>query len=608
VLDGRAVLTTYRRIFTLLSTHERRRFWLICGMIFAMALFELAGVVSIMPFLAVLSNPQVVETNSVLHVVYTNLGFTTTRDFLPFLGVVTLCIIFFGQIFKAVTTYVLSRFSNMREYSIGSRLLGSYLHQPYAWFLGRHSADLGKSVLSEVSGVITGLLMPALRLLAYGTTATVLILFLVITEPVAALSGALVIGGGYLGVFVVTRRYLDRIGDARLRANTERFTIAQEALGGIKDVKLLSLEGRFLRRFRRTAERFAHYQAMAMAIREVPRFLLEAIVFGAMMAFLLVLLLSSDGQLTEILPTIGLFAFAGARIFAALQQVYRSASAMRFGDRALTALCADFQDRATEAVAPAAASAADVPCLRDRIEFKDVGYTYPGADRSALDGLDLTIRANTTVGVVGASGAGKTTAVDVLLGLLSPQRGELTVDGRQIDSTNVRAWQRQLGYVPQHIFLTDDTIAANIAFGLSTDEIDMTAVERAARIAELHEFVVGELPDGYMSTVGERGVRLSGGQRQRIGIARALYHDPDVLVLDEATSALDNLTERAVMDAVGNLAHAKTIVMIAHRLSTVRNCDEILMLEGGRCTAAADYDTLVQQHGSFRELAAVSGH
>jgi ABC-type multidrug transport system fused ATPase/permease subunit len=238
--------------------------------------------------------------------------------------------------------------------------------------------------------------------------------------------------------------------------------------------------------------------------------------------------------------------------------------------------------------------------------LREVHYTYPAAERPALAGLDLTIAANTTVGLVGATGAGKTTAVDVLLGLLEPQRGGLEVDGLAVGPDNRRAWQRTLGYVPQQIFLTDDSVAANIALGVPPAEIDTAAVERAARIAELHDFVEGELPQGYATTIGERGVRLSGGQRQRIGIARALYHDPDVLILDEATSALDNRTERAVMDAVHNLGHAKTIVMIAHRLSTVRDCDAIFVLEQGRCVAKGTYDELIDGSRSFRELAQAS--
>ena len=220
-------------------------------------------------------------------------------------------------------------------------------------------------------------------------------------------------------------------------------------------------------------------------------------------------------------------------------------------------------------------------------------YSYPLAEREALQGLSLSIPARTTVGIVGGTGAGKTTAVDLILGLLVMQQGTLAVDGQPITPSNVRAWQNNIGYVPQAIFLTDDTVAANIAFGQPAEEIDRAAIERAARTAELHDFVMSELPQGYDTVVGERGIRLSGGQRQRIGIARALYTDPDVLIMDEATSALDNLTERAVMDAVHNLGHAKTIILIAHRLTTVQACDTIFMLEHGRLVAQGSYDELL---------------
>jgi ABC-type multidrug transport system fused ATPase/permease subunit len=219
-----------------------------------------------------------------------------------------------------------------------------------------------------------------------------------------------------------------------------------------------------------------------------------------------------------------------------------------------------------------------------------------------LENLTLTIKASTTVALVGSTGAGKTTAADLLLGLLEPQRGALHIDGQRIAGQNIRAWQRNIGYVPQHIFLSDDTVAANIAFGQPEANVDKTAVERAAKIAELHDFVVNELPDGYQTTVGERGVRLSGGQRQRIGIARALYHDPEVLILDEATSALDNVTEKSVMESVHNIGRRKTILIIAHRLTTVEHCDEIHLMEKGRIRATGSYQELLMNDHSFQEM------
>ena len=593
------MLKTYRRLLDLLDATERRHFTLLFGMMLAMGVVDMAGVASILPFLAVLSNPDLVHDNAFLAAVHDGLGFTGTQGFLVFLGGVTFALVVVGQSFKALTLYWLNRFGKLREYSIGTRLLGGYLHRPYAWFLNRHSADLGKSILSEVAGVVGGALLPAMRILAQGIVVVCLVSLLLLVDPIAALVTALIVGGSYALIFTVARHYLSHVGRERLRANEERFRIAQEAMGGIKDVKLLGLEAGYLDRFRDPALRFARHQAAAQALAETPRFILEALVFGTMLLLLLVLLARAEGRLDAVLPVVGVYAFAGARLFPALQQLYASITHLSFSSPALEALHKDLVAGSFSIVAAAPAPLR----LRDRLVLNGVCYTYPGADRPALAGLDLTIDANTTVGLVGASGAGKTTAVDVILGLLVPQHGHVVVDGVMLDDRNICDWQRSLGYVPQHIFLIDDTIAANIALGEEASEIDMAAVERAARLAELHDFVVEELSQGYATTVGERGVRLSGGQRQRIGIARALYRDPDVLIFDEATSALDNLTERALMDAVHNLAGAKTIVMIAHRLSTVRHCDTIFMLEHGRCTAAGTYDSLFERHDSFRELA-----
>jgi ABC-type multidrug transport system fused ATPase/permease subunit len=283
---------------------------------------------------------------------------------------------------------------------------------------------------------------------------------------------------------------------------------------------------------------------------------------------------------------------------------YTHLTQLRFAGPALDSLHRDLVSLAPQPVqAPAAAP---LPLAR-AITLEGITYAYPKAPRAAVQGLALEIPAFTTVGLVGATGSGKTTTVDIILGLLEPQAGQLRVDGAPITAENRRAWQRSLGYVPQQIFLADDTVAANIAFGIPKNQIDREAVERAARIANLHDFVTLEMPQGYSTVVGERGIRLSGGQRQRIGIARALYHRPQVLILDEATSALDNLTEQAVMEAVHALGHEITIILIAHRLSTVRDCDHIYLLEKGQLTAQGTYDELVAGNKRFRRMAHVVG-
>lgn len=593
----------YQKLLDVLNPYERRRFFLLLVMILVMGLVEVLGVASIVPFMYVVADPEAVAKNAYLAQAYAWLGFEDPQAFMIFLGLGVFGIVVFGLLFKAFTQYAIYRFTMRRNYSISSRMLEGYLHQPYTWFLHRNSAEVASAVLAEVQEVVNKSLLPGMRFIASSVVVLFLVGLLVVAQPVVALSAALILGLAYGAIYLSLRQMLERIGRERRLANQGRFRVANEATGGIKDLKLMGLEQSFLDRYRASAIRVAEHDAMISAIGDVPRFILEAIAFGGLLFFVLFLLIQSEGSLVDIIPILALYAFAGIRLFPALQEVFRSLSNIRFGRATLERLHEDIREN--EAAAARRPQRLEGPALRlsDRLELVDIHYAYPQADRAALRGLDLAIDARTTVGIIGGTGAGKTTTVDLILGLLEPDRGELRVDGMPITGANLRAWQQSIGYVPQQIFLTDDTITANIAFGLKKKDIDQAAVERAARIAELHDFVMEELPHGYDTLVGERGVRLSGGQRQRVGIARALYHDPDVLILDEATSALDNLTERAVMDAVHNLGHAKTIIMIAHRLTTVQECDVIFMLEHGRLVAAGRYDELLASNGKFRAMA-----
>jgi ABC-type multidrug transport system fused ATPase/permease subunit len=398
---------------------------------------------------------------------------------------------------------------------------------------------------------------------------------------------------------------LRRIGKIRLQANRERYHAVQESMGGVKELKIIGLEDIYLARFRAAAYRMARLQTTSDILGNTPRYVLEGIALGGMILLVLVLLIQRGGDLTSMVPTLGVIAAAGLRLIPALQNIYQLFTVIRQGEASLQSIHADmtgldqdnYLNRSKQESLPAR------PLTR-RLELEGIHFAYPGTERSALRGLDLAIEANTTIGIVGGTGAGKTTLVDIILGLLDPSEGVMRVDGEPVTPETRRAWQKTLGYVPQTIFLSDGTVAENIAFGLPHDKIDLAAVERAARVAALHDFVMKELPDGYETKVGERGVRLSGGQRQRVGIARALYHDPATLILDEATSALDNLTERAVMEAVHNIAGRKTIVMIAHRLSTVRNCDRIFLLRNGQVVASGRFEDLVREDEEFRQMAA----
>jgi ATP-binding cassette, subfamily B, bacterial PglK len=599
------MLETVRKILELLNPRERRNFYLLTGLSLVAGLFEMVGVALILPFLAVLADPDVVHTNATLSTIYTTLDFASDRSFMVFLGLAVLGFVIFSLLVRLTSIFTIARFSNMRAYSLSSQLVSNYLHQPYAWFLNRNSSELGTVILSLVDQVVQGGLIPVMRIFAHLAVVVALLILLLLVEPVIAILSAIVFGGSYIVIFLLARRTLSRLGNIILKSNHARYKITYESMTGIKDVKVLGLETTFLQQFRDPARRMAAASSLALVLAEMPRYLLEAIAIGGTVVFILVLLVWQGTTLLEILPMLGVFAVAGVRMFPALQGLYREVGTLKVTQPTIDELHADMMStRGTATPQQPQGQDGTLP-LHTRLELVNVSYAYPAAERAALVDLSLSIEARHTLGIVGGTGAGKTTLIDLILGLLSPQAGEIRVDGVAVTPENLRAWQRNIGYVPQQIFLTDDTVAANIAFGIPPDEIDRAAVERAARVAELHDFVTSELPLGYDTTVGEQGVRLSGGQRQRIGIARALYHNPDVLILDEATSALDNLTERAVMDAVLNLGNAKTIIMIAHRLTTVRNCDKILMMEAGKVVSSGSYDELLGSSQKFRAMAGV---
>lgn len=577
-------MNTWQKVLALLTAKEKRRGGLVLVMVSIMAVLETAGVASVMPFLAVLGNPEIVSLNPLLNGLYRGLGFKNVDAFIMALGAAAFGLILFSAMFRSLTHYAMNRFIEMRRHSIGKRLLETYLRQPYAFFLDRHSGDMAKNILSEVDQLVQNVFRPGMQMLAYSVVILALVILLIVVDPLLALGIAVVIGGMYALIFAAVRGILGRVGRDRERANQERFTAASEALGGIKDIKLLGREHAYLSKFDGPSNRQARHQATNQTLSQVPKFMIEAVGFGGVIALILVLLSTHGGAtsnaLGDILPILGLYVFAGYRMLPAAQNIYAGMAKLRFGAAAVDTAYNDLQQRS----ALAELRKLDPQPLEPKqaITLQNIYYTYPNAQRPALQGVNLEIPVGSSVGIIGTSGAGKTTLVDILLGLLRPIKGAIVVDGQPITEDTLRAWQQALGYVPQDIFLTDSTVAGNIALGVPPGQIDHEQVERCARMAQVHDFVVNDMPRGYSTSVGERGVRLSGGQRQRIGIARALYHDPAVLVFDEATSALDNETETAVMQAIDALAGTKTLILIAHRLSTVRNCQRVLLLERGR--------------------------
>lgn len=595
-----------KKLSLLLNQRDRRQFWVLLAVLLIVALIEMIGIASILPFMAVVTNPDTIHSNQGLHFVYESLGFSSDQDFLIFLGLAVLSLLVIGNGSKALSTWLTLRFHNRLYYFLARRLLATYMNRPYQFFLGRNTSELGKNILGEIQVVIGGVLDPVTLIISSSLVCFSIMSLLVFVNPGVAAAIALVLGGAYGAIYLIARRKLSAVGEQQVQANLEKYKHATEALNGIKDLKVLGREITFLRRFGEAAERHADNNVIVGVISQLPRFALEIIAFGGIL--LVVLYFVQQGEeASNMVPLLALYAFAGYRLMPTLQQLFASISKLRTSIPALDVVYNDFlsgraaQDDAEEVLRQTTDSVALK--FDDRIKMENIEFRYQESQRPALRSLNIEIRKNTSVGLVGPTGCGKTTTVDIILGLLAPSSGVLEIDGIEITEKNRRHWQQNIGYVPQHIYISDDTIARNIAFGVPDSDIDMKSIRRAAEIANLAEFVETDLADGYGTEIGERGVRLSGGQRQRIGIARAMYKDPSVLIMDEATSALDGITEESVMDAVNNLSRKKTVILIAHRLTTVMDCDEIFLLEAGRVIAQGSYNDLMKESQWFRSAA-----
>lgn len=590
---------SYRLVWGILTTRERKRLLLLTVLTILMSFFEVVGVAGVLPFLSVLNDPTLLETNATLVWFAAFLGTDTPNQTTVALGVAVFVLVVVSMTTRAFVTYAQIRFSLMRAYAISTRMLQGYLDQDYIWHLSRNSADIGQSLLSEVDLVIRESVLPSVLLVSNLLMVTMIGCLLFVVEPAVAIGATGLLISVYLLAFYSLRRRLGEVGRGRVEANSARFQVVQEVTGGLKEIKVMGLEKQSIRRFRKPAREMAHNQTLGLVIARLPRFALEAASYGGFLLMVLIFVLIKGEEIGSLVPLLGLIGLSATKLFPSLQQIFQNLSAIRFSKTALRRL----YDRLQQSAQPK--PQADLPPLHlhERLELSNLFFRYPESDHNTLNGFSASIPAHTSLGIVGSTGAGKTTVIDIILGLLAPDKGEIRVDGEAVVKDRIPAWQKSLGYVPQHIFLADDSVASNIAFGAGEGNIDLDAVERAARIANLHEFVMTEMPEGYATRVGERGIRLSGGQRQRIGIARALYRDPDVLILDEATSALDNLTERAVIEAVHNLSGKKTVIMIAHRLSTVEACDTIFFLDKGHLAATGTFDELLKSNENFRRLA-----
>ncbi len=561
---------------------------------------EIIGIGLLMPFIMLLGKPDSLGTNPWVGRIYHFFNFHDYRQFIIILAAAVIVIYIVKNILLFFISFWQTKFIFEKQASVMSRLFSAYLLSPYSYHLRISLAKLQRN-LAAVNNIMQGIVLQLFYALTEGVVVVSLFVVLIFMQPLFTVVIFLVLGAGLFIYFHCTKEKLHEWSDIYHYLTMMMLQRMNQGLGSIKEAKLFGKEHFLVDRYHYHCHQCAVESTKMEVVSRNPRSFIEMLVVSlVMLAVIFYLLL---GKTTEqIFAVISLFAVASIRLMPSLSRISSALSTIKSNVRIFDEVHHDLIncERSEPSLSYQSSNSEKID-FQKCIEIKDLAFSYENASSKALDHVSFVIPKNTTVGFVGPSGAGKTTVVDIILGLLNPTSGEVAVDGRNIQE-NTRSWQDKIGYIPQAIYLCDDTIKNNIAFGFETSDIVEEQVWQALRLAQLEEFI-RSLPQGIETTVGERGIRLSGGQRQRISIARALYNDPEILVMDEATAALDNETERVFMESLVGLSGAKTILIIAHRLTTVRKCDVIFFLKNGRILDAGTYDQLLARCPDFRQMA-----
>jgi ATP-binding cassette, subfamily B, bacterial PglK len=590
-------------IWSVLS--KRQRCWVLCthGLSLLLAVSTVTGIASIAPFFAVLVDPGWIQRSPPLHWLYVHFDFHGAYTFEAALGLGFVAIVVSANLINIAGTFAMIRLSYLISAELQSLLFAEYLRRPYAFHLDNNSAVLFTNVIHETNRLTKDILQNGFLLVTSAATAAFIILSVMALNPVVALAMIAALAGGYALIYIALRDWLLRAGKIQARLMSETAQTVNETLGAIKEILVLRAQHHFLARFERSTRTLARAQATAQMVYQNPRHLMECVTVAGLVS--LALLSSGKAGVGGWLAQLSFLGFAAYRLLPALQQTFSALVRIRGEQAGFAAIAADLRLARRHNQPPHAPDSAWRARPARQILLQELSFSYAADRTPAVDAITLCIPARAAVGFVGANGSGKTTIMDLLAGLLVPTAGCIEVDGVVLDAANCGAWQSRIAYVPQSTHLLDASIAENIALGVAFDAIDGERLRYAAGLAQ-HDSLIATLPCGYQHIVGERGVRLSGGQRQRLGIARALYTDASVLIMDEATNALDGLTEQELLATILRLRGLYTIVLIAHRLRTVRACDLIFEFAQGRMAASGTYAQLLESSPSFRRLVAVS--
>jgi len=594
------------RVLYILAGKRKQLIFISFLFIFA-SLLEAFGIGLVGPFITIATNQKIIYQNPQLNLVYSHFNFLSEIQFISLIGLVIIGILYLKSFVSFSIQRYIFEFGFSQQADLRARLMHAYLIVPYIFHLTRNTAVSIQTVVNETQTFANGILMPTLFVISNLTVIFALTILLFKTNYIATfvILIVLLLVASFLYQF---KDKLARWGKEAHEANIEIIRIINHGLGGFKETKIIGCESYFENQIIEQSEKFKTTVIAYNAFSLLARYLLEPLLITFLVGFTIAYLVTNQTP-ESLTATLGIFGMTSVRLLPAVSSLMQSFSGIKNNSYVVDRLYLDFKElENTEIcktnkelklsnltdiadVSSYASNRKQTMSFRHEVVLDKVAYRYPAASEDALTDISLVINKGESIGLIGKSGAGKTTLVDVILGLLVPESGEIRVDGIPVGS-NARPWQNLLGYIPQAIFLTDDTIERNIAFGVPDGQIDLQRLEKAIKSAQLTE-LINELPEGLKTVVGERGVRLSGGQRQRVGIARALYHECEILVLDEATAALDNETESLVTEAINSLSGTKTMIIIAHRLSTIEHCDRIYLLEKGKVVKSGTYKEVV---------------
>ena len=590
-----------KRCLGFLDEREKRRWALLIPLSIVTAGLEAVGAALIFALIRVIDDPDQIHEQKVLQAIYAALGFDNDERFVVVFA--TAVAVFYltknGMLFFQV--WIANKRAAISVAHLSSRLLRGYLSAPYAFHFSRNSAELIRNVSTSVEAAFRTVLVNGVSMASEAMLMLAVLAVLVATAPGVTLVTGLLMGGLFWLLLRLTHKQFRAWGKEMHDLGALILSNLHQSLGGVKEVKVLGRERYFYESFERLRMQASRLLWRRSALEQVPRLLVETLFVIGVSCVIITFQIMGAAQ--DIVPLLGLFGYAGFRILPSLHRIVYFINSIRYGAISVDEIHNDWAEILATADDLDGEDVPPLPFTR-AIEVEDLAFRYPTGARDAVRGVSIVVRRGEAIGIVGATGAGKSTLVDLLLGLLVPTKGRITVDGVDIHD-EVRAWQRRIGFVPQSIYLIDDTLRRNIALGVLDEDIDERRIQEAMGLAQLGAFVEG-LPDGLDTIVGERGVRLSGGERQRVAVARALYMRPDVLIFDEATSSLDNRTEREMSRAIERLQGEKTLLIIAHRLTTVKHCDRLVFLEGGEVVAIGSYDELCSSNAKFREMAALT--